>query len=321
MENNDTKIKHSAYSDERKNYSYYKFIRNFLVIISSDDKSIIDVGSHDVDLISHLNCYKKISLDLCNPLQTQSVIPIKCDFFDYNTDEQFDIVCCFQVLEHIKDAASFAKKLLEIGKIAVVSVPYKWKRGATKTHIQDPVDEEKIIKWFNKEPIFLNVIQRRLLAVFTSSDDDQKLFSINNQQNFRDFYDFQHEHEPFLQLSYITKADYGRGDIDAAIAHARQAMQQRPENPMLGDILCAYLYKKEDLAEMETIAKDALTRQTQLDWPHIRLAQVANARGDIDAAIAHVRKAIELKPESSFYNKILNKYLKKQKILLANGAS
>ena len=84
-----------------------------------------------------------------------------------------DIITCFQVLEHLKDGdvEEFAKKLLREGRIAIVSVPYMWPENQCEYHVQDPVDVEKLIGWFGKNPAFLHVVTEkvklaRLIAIF-----------------------------------------------------------------------------------------------------------------------------------------------------------
>jgi 2-polyprenyl-3-methyl-5-hydroxy-6-metoxy-1,4-benzoquinol methylase len=94
------------------------------------------------------------------------------DFLAYQPNEQFDLVTCFQVMEHVPDAVSFARKILEIGQVAVVSVPYKWDKGKCKPHIHDPVDERKMLAWFGREPDFQYIATelhkvRRLIHVYT----------------------------------------------------------------------------------------------------------------------------------------------------------
>jgi translation elongation factor EF-Tu-like GTPase len=96
---------------------------------------------------------------------------IKQDFFDYQSNEKFDLVTCFQVLEHVPNPKEFANKLLALAKTLVVSVPYQWPEGKCKWHIHDPVSEDKLADWFSKAPKFsyicreLNGIER-LIQVY-----------------------------------------------------------------------------------------------------------------------------------------------------------
>lgn len=177
------------YVEERKNFLYYKYIRNILSLLSINCKSIIDIGSNQIDIISHLDC-KKYSLDIKNPLNKDGITAIKSDFLNYNPKEKFDIATCFQVLEHIKDVEAFAEKLLNIANVIVISVPYKWKKNICISHIHDPVDENKLLAWFKIEPIFVDIFDSRLIAIFISNTQLYKDLYSKNKEHFFSFFKF-----------------------------------------------------------------------------------------------------------------------------------
>ena len=142
-----------SYHNSRKKMVYIKALKQILHIICDEkQESIIDIGSNGVDLISFLPIKTKVSLDIVNPIKNDKVIGLKQDFFTYKPDRKFDIVTCFQVIEHIQEAKSFTQKLLKTGNIIVISLPYKWKNGACEYHCQDPIDETKILSWTQVEP-------------------------------------------------------------------------------------------------------------------------------------------------------------------------
>lgn len=113
-----------------------------------------------------------------------------------------DVVICFQVLEHIDDdnVGIFAKKLINDGRIAVVSVPYMWAEGKGKWHVQDPIDVEKLTTWFGKNPAFLYVVTEkdklaRIIAVFIHDynpeidleywrEDAERALKLNQKRRF-----------------------------------------------------------------------------------------------------------------------------------------
>lgn len=86
------------------------------------------------------------------------IVGIKGDFVKYRPIMFFDLVLCLQVLEHLKDPSKFAKKLLTIGGVIIISVPYKWERGICREHRQDPVDEQKILDWTSRQPIYSTIV-------------------------------------------------------------------------------------------------------------------------------------------------------------------
>ena len=161
-----------VYGDIRKKYNYVKRISELLTNCSiAGCESIIDVGSRGLDVISVLPLKVKVSLDLVNPLVAEGVESIICDFFDYQPKEKFDVVCCFQTLEHIAEVEKFTKKLFALAKKYVfISVPYKWNSSTCSEHIHDPVDEEKLAKWTEKQPIFKEIIfdknARRMICIY-----------------------------------------------------------------------------------------------------------------------------------------------------------
>ncbi len=159
----------TKYIEERKELLYYRYIKSLLAFMCVRIESIIDVGSHGVDILSFVNCKKKVSIDLAVPYYGKGVESFKIDFFHYKNEHLFDVVCCFQVLEHIERAEEFSQKLLKTGRAIIVSVPYKWKKGLCKYHVQDPVDEKKLVHWFKQDPVFVDIIGERLIAVFLNN--------------------------------------------------------------------------------------------------------------------------------------------------------
>ena len=168
----------SEYVDKRKDYIYYKFLKELLCILSSEDDEICDVGSCGVDMLSFLNCKRKISIDLETPYIGEDVESIKGDFLGVNL-EKISIYTCFQVLEHIgnNEINDFAEKLLQASNYTVISVPYMWEKGKCKSHIQDPVDEIKVKSWFERDTYYKKIITekngiRRMVCVYKNHLDN-----------------------------------------------------------------------------------------------------------------------------------------------------
>ena len=188
----------NTYFEERKHSPYYKYVRTLLGILSYNADSVCDVGSNGTDMISWLPCKEKVSIDLRNPLRAEGIQSIKADFITYDFSRKFDIVTCFQVLEHIDDehVKLFANRLLEIAEnLLIVSVPYLWAKGACKYHLQDPVDQTKFASWFDTssetklKPVFSRVIYDdkrigRLVVVFASRYIAESLDSLNETETW-----------------------------------------------------------------------------------------------------------------------------------------
>ncbi len=162
-----------GYWRRRKDAIYLFATRQICRRFCESPSSVIDVGSNRTPTLewhrrtaSHL-----VSLDLRRPYVASGVESLTCDFFQYRPSRSFDLVTCFQVLEHVPDPAPFAKKLIELGKVIVVSVPYKWKKGKCRYHLHDPVDQAKMLDWFGREPDFSYVARElnkvaRLIHVY-----------------------------------------------------------------------------------------------------------------------------------------------------------
>ena len=188
----------NTYFEERKHSPYYKYVRTLLGILSYNADSVCDVGSNGTDMISWLPCKEKVSIDLRNPLRAEGIQSIKADFITYDFSRKFDIVTCFQVLEHIDDehVKLFANRLLETAEnLLIVSVPYLWAKGACKYHLQDPVDQIKFASWFDissetkLKPVFSRVIYDdkrigRLVVVFASKYIAESLDSLNETETW-----------------------------------------------------------------------------------------------------------------------------------------
>lgn len=169
---NNNKSSLDVYLQTRKDHLYYDFIQSLLMTICRKEDSICDVGSRGVDMLSFLPCKSKKSIDLQYPYSDDETEGIKGDYLEHDLSG-LDIITCFQVLEHIKDdkVELFAHKLLDDARIAIISVPYMWPEGLCKYHVQDPVDVDKIISWFGKNPVFLHTVKEkdhrsRIIAVF-----------------------------------------------------------------------------------------------------------------------------------------------------------
>jgi 2-polyprenyl-3-methyl-5-hydroxy-6-metoxy-1,4-benzoquinol methylase len=119
---------------------------------SADAKRVIDVGPGRSRILLDLDWIpEKTAIDLKEMPRLEGVENIHRDFLEYVSDKKYDLVLCLQVLEHLEDPDTFAKKLLKTGRTVIISVPYKWPKGACKWHLQDPVTEKKIKSWIGKD--------------------------------------------------------------------------------------------------------------------------------------------------------------------------
>ena len=178
----------NAYWGGRQDYLYYQVIRILVRSISNGSESIIDVGSagcHYLEWFDHVP--HRTSVDLTRPYVAPGINSFTGDFLKWEPDRKYDVAICLQVLEHIPPIEDFVKKLVSVGKTVVISVPYKWEAGRTPSHVNDPVDEEKLRRWFGREPNFSTIVTelvspvQRLICVYDPFPN--KWRSLNHRQN------------------------------------------------------------------------------------------------------------------------------------------
>ncbi|WP_019506513.1 bifunctional 2-polyprenyl-6-hydroxyphenol methylase/3-demethylubiquinol 3-O-methyltransferase UbiG [Pleurocapsa sp. PCC 7319] len=164
----------NRYWNGRKNRIYYQQALTFAKQYAPDAKTVIDVGPHNTQFLSRVDWVSsKTAIDLKHMPSLPGTNNIQGDFLEFVPKDTFDLVFCLQVLEHLESPTLFAQKLLETGKIVVISVPYQWPPGTRKNHIQDPVDENKLLSWTKKpwlEKAIITDDLPRLVAVFEGTN-------------------------------------------------------------------------------------------------------------------------------------------------------
>ncbi|MDB6121945.1 MAG: hypothetical protein JWQ71_938 [Pedosphaera sp.] len=161
----------SAYWQSRKELKYYQEVLRFARQYAPGGGSVLDVGSHNCDYITWFDWFaNRHKIDLRKTIEIEGVKTMQGDFMQFQSPITYDLVLCLQVLEHLREPAAFAQKLLSTGKILIVSVPYRWNAGKCPCHPQDPVDEEKLLQWFKISWSEMTIVTdgkvRRLVAVY-----------------------------------------------------------------------------------------------------------------------------------------------------------
>jgi SAM-dependent methyltransferase len=154
------------YWERRKKALYYRISVDLAHKHAPQAKSVLDVGSRNCEYVRWCDWIpRKVAIDI-RPFTIPGVTMVQGDFLEYRPEELFDLVFCMQVLEHLEDPTSFGRRLLEAGKVVVVSVPNRWPRGSEKSHVQDPVDEGMLDSWMGLAPIERVLEDRRIMAVY-----------------------------------------------------------------------------------------------------------------------------------------------------------
>ena len=172
----------NQYWHDRSDSLYFQYVDFLVRVVGHDAQSILDVGSNSCPYLEWFSWIPyKFSIDINNPYYSWRVHGKKIDFLEYTNDREFDLCLCLQVLEHIHDVKSFAQKLLKVAHHVIVSVAYRWPAGTDSRHVQDPVDEEKLITWFNRIPNYQVIVtepiteKRRLICYYYRDDPTKKL--------------------------------------------------------------------------------------------------------------------------------------------------
>jgi hypothetical protein len=125
---------------------------------------------------------ERVSLDREIPYESPRVKGITADFFSFQPASRYDLTTCLQVMEHVPEAGRFGRKLLDVSRHLVVSVPYKW-GGKVPGHVNDPVDLDKLNSWMGREPNyhlvvaepFLSRYAQRLIAYYDVDDPSRQV--------------------------------------------------------------------------------------------------------------------------------------------------
>lgn len=170
-----------GYFSKRRNFLYYRYVEQIVSVLASDARSYLDVGSSNAEYIERFRWIPvRHTIDIRHPYSSPNVVGFEQDFFTFQPEEKYDFVSCFQVLEHIPDATAFAQHLMQMADRVLVSVPFLWPKGSCRHHVHDPVDLEKLSRWFGRTPDYSIVVEeplrklakgRRLIAYYHNAGE------------------------------------------------------------------------------------------------------------------------------------------------------
>lgn len=145
----------NPYWHQRRDFIYLRVVQQIAVSIAGNAISIVDVGSNGTPILEWFpSATLRVSIDRGKPYAAPRIVSIAADFRNWNPMRRFDVGLCLQVLEHVPEPADFARKLLDLCDVTIVSVPYRWPEEHYAYHLHDPVDEEKLQAWFGRPPNF-----------------------------------------------------------------------------------------------------------------------------------------------------------------------
>ena len=154
------------YWDRRRHMLYYEVIRILAQELGKGAESVIDVGSWNSPTLDWFpDAPNRTSLDLRLPYHADGIQSLTADFLAWEPDRAYDLALCLQVLEHVPDARAFARKLLTVASVVMVSVPFRWPASRNPHHVHDPVTLDKIVSWFGRRPNFTYLVREPTSAV------------------------------------------------------------------------------------------------------------------------------------------------------------
>ena len=174
------------YWGRRHDMIYLAVVKSIATRIAGRARSIVDVGSFGTPILDWFpDVETRYSVDLLKPFAGEGVIGVTSDFLLWEPPMHFDVGLCFQVIEHVPDAASFSRKLLATCDVLIVSLPYLWPADKAPEHVHDPVDEMKMLSWFERQPNNSYIVREipdelRIVAVY-DNHSQEKLSTIDER--------------------------------------------------------------------------------------------------------------------------------------------
>lgn len=180
------------YWAKRSDLLYYRYIDYIMRVAATEARSLIDVGTGGCPYLEWFDWIpERVSFDLRSPYRSEAVQGIAGNLMTHEFERRFDVCTCLQVLEHVPDAAAFARRLLEIARLVVISVPHGWPAGRTTGHVHDPVTEEKLEGWMGRRPNYSILVREpfrtvkgeRIIALY--DEDPRRRFGSAAVENRR----------------------------------------------------------------------------------------------------------------------------------------
>lgn len=152
------KAETDAYWSERGHLEYYATALQYVREFGGPPGTLLDVGGgvqFGARYLQQLPDWRRTSVELPSERggRLDGVELVQADFLSWKPTRRYDVVLCLQTLEHVPDAAAFARKLFDSAvRLVVLSVPCQWPAGADPSHVHDPVTAQKLRDWTSCDP-------------------------------------------------------------------------------------------------------------------------------------------------------------------------
>lgn len=176
---------------QRPNYIFHTVARNIAELIASNASVVADIGSNGNPVLEWFpNVPTRISVDPARTYKAPGVKSVRSEFLDWQPTKKINVLTCFHTLEFAERPDLFAQKMLALGEVCIVSVPYKWSEKKSKRQLHDPIDEAKMLTWFGRSPNYSYIVreisgEEHLICVYDRRDDELRASLEENRFRFR----------------------------------------------------------------------------------------------------------------------------------------
>lgn len=156
-----------VYWRTRSHLQYYLKAVEFAQKYVPQGESVLDVGGRDCEYLLRMKQFnERLSLDIVSYPSIPGLPRLTVDFMKFEAPHRYDLVTCLQVLEHLQEPVPFCRKLFDVGKTVIISVPYKGPEGLEVEHLQHMLDQAKLKEWTGRDPAESAIVEERLIAVY-----------------------------------------------------------------------------------------------------------------------------------------------------------
>ena len=161
---------------QRQNFVYMHVCKQLIGMIARSASTVADIGSNRTPLLDIFPAgIKKYSVDPETPYEAEDVESVFADFLQWNPSDSIQFGTCMQVMEHVVDATSFAKRMLEICEVSLISVPHLEPPDSNPGHVHSMIDLDRIVDWFGRAPNYHYVStelsgEQRIICIFDRND-------------------------------------------------------------------------------------------------------------------------------------------------------
>jgi hypothetical protein len=194
----ETALPSSEYWRERRSFRFYKHLLCIIQRYAHAAKSALDVGSSLPPFLNALpwiqqkaivgprfagNVGKggKEILSLPRIEAKFGVTAHQADFLAWQPERGgattpgplYDLIICSEVVEHVEQPSAFVRKLLALGRVVVLSVPYMWEAcdNTQCHHKTHKITRQRIEAWAGRSPQAFDIVEeasgdRRIICVY-----------------------------------------------------------------------------------------------------------------------------------------------------------